>query len=106
MGTIFARGMDTLHTPSELHRSCRPCEVFSVCESRSILRLVSNVEVQLLVVTTHRAHVRRVSRPVERSDVRSMLREALVERVGAIVADGVDVQVVVVRTNGKEFFSW
>ena len=64
--------------------------------------LISNIKVELFVGAADRADVARVCRPIEGSDEGVVLREVLVERIGAFIADRVDVEVVIVGGEGQE----
>jgi len=60
VGAILARWVHTLDVPAKL--DCRRCpdKVFRVGETGLVLCLISDVEVQFLVVSTHCAHIGRV----------------------------------------------
>ena len=60
VGAILARWVNTLDVPAKL--DCRRCpnKVLRVGETSLVLCLISDVEVQLFVVSTYCAHICRV----------------------------------------------
>ena len=60
VGTIFTRWVNTLDVPSKLDSRCCPNKILRVGETSLVLCLISDVEVQLFVVSTYCAHICRV----------------------------------------------
>ena len=66
------------------------------------MALVTNIKVELFIGTADCSDVAGVCRPIESSDEGVVLREGLVERVCALSADRVHVEVVIVRGKSQE----
>ena len=102
MRAVLARRVHTVDRPAELACGGSPLGVLRVRETGRVVALLSNVKVELLVGAADRADVGGVRGPIEGRNERVVLCERFVESVGALVAHGVDVEVVVVRGKGEE----
>ena len=87
VSAVFARGMHSLHVPTQLH--CRRCpnHLLAIRKAGGVMLLLCYVEVEFLVGATDSADIAGIGGPVEGCDERVVLGEGLVQRVGALVAD-------------------
>ena len=69
---VLAERMNAADVPAELDRTGGPDEVLGVVRAVRVVNLVSNVEVELLVVATRRSYIAAVLGPVQRLNVRAM----------------------------------
>lgn len=105
VGTILARGVGALHIPAKFDGTSGPLGIFRVRKTSGVLRLVSNVEVELLISSTTGTNVAGVLRPIEGGNEGVVLGKGLVKGVCAVVAHRVNIEVVIVRGKGKELLT-
>ena len=103
VGTIGALGVDTLGLPEELAGDGGPLNILEVGSAAWVLRAVLSSEEEELVGTTVGADELGVSAPVEGHDVRVVASACAAKGpVGGVV----DVDIVVMGTDGKHLVVW
>ena len=103
MGTIGTSGVDTLSLPKELASYGSPFSVLKVGSTRWVLLAVFSSEEEEFVGTTVRTDELGVSTPIKSHDVRAVTSAFTMEFP---VAGCVDIDMVVVGTDGEIFTIW